>query len=63
MIGGRFMLNIGDKVKMNGKYFVADDNKGRIFSVAAEPKFVFGKLCVWLQGYRGCYLVDGLERV
>lgn len=57
------MLSIGDKVRMNGKYFVADDNKGRIFSVVAEPKFVFGKLCVWLQGYRGCYLVDGLERI
>lgn len=57
------MLQIGDKVKMNDKYYVSDKNKERVFTVKTEPQEVGGTLCVWLEGYRGCYAVDGLSKV
>lgn len=57
------MLNVGDKVKMNDKYYVSDVNKEKIFTVKAGPQEVGGSLCVWLEGYRGCYAVDGLSKV
>lgn len=56
-------MNVGDKVKMNGKYYVSTANRGKIFTIIAEPKMVFGKLCVWLSGCRGCYVADGLDLV
>lgn len=57
------MLQIGDKVKMNDKYYVSDKNKEKVFTVKTEPQEVGGALCVWLEGYRGCYAVDGLSKV
>ena len=57
------MLQIGDKVKMNDKYYVSDKNKEKVFTVKTEPQEVSGTLCVWLEGYRGCYAVDGLSKV
>lgn len=60
------MLKIGDKVKMNEKYHVSEQNKGRVFTVKTEPREVCGTLSVWLDGfpaYKGCYAVDGLDKV
>ena len=53
----------GDKVRMNGKYYVSEKNEGKIFTVRTEPQEVCGTLSVWLEGFRGCYAVDGLDIV
>jgi len=53
----------GDKVTMNNRYEVSEHNKRRVFEVISEPQ-KFGKVeCVWLKGFRGCYVVDGLDLV
>lgn len=57
------MLKVGDKVVMNNKYRVAEQNKGKVFTVRAEPQEVGGTMCVWLENYRGCYAADGLDKV
>lgn len=57
------MLKIGDKVKMNGKYYVSEQNKEKIFTVKSEPYEVCGTMSVLLEGFRGCYAADGLEKV
>lgn len=57
------MLKIGDRVKMNGKYYVSEQNKEKVFTVKTEPQEVCGTLSVWLDGYRGCYAADGLDKV
>ncbi len=57
------MLKIGDKVKMNGKYYVSEQNKEKVFTINAEPREVCGTLSVWLEGFKGCYAADGLEKV
>ena len=53
----------GDYVVMNNKYYVSEQNKGKVFKVTTEPQEVCGTLSVWLEGYRGCYAVDGLDLV
>lgn len=57
------MLEIGDKVVMNDKYCVADENKGKVFIVNTKPKEICGTVSVWLKGYRGCYAADGLTKI
>lgn len=57
------MLKVGDKVKMNEKYRVSDENKEKVFVVKSGPQEVCGTECVWLDGYRGCYATDGLDKV
>ncbi len=57
------MLKIGDRVVMNDKYYVSDKNKNKEFVVSSDPQNVCGTLSVWLEGYRGCYAVDGLTKV
>lgn len=57
------MIQPGDKVVMNNKYYVSEKNKGREFTVTAGPQEVCGTICVWLEGYRGCYAADGLTVV
>ena len=57
------MLRIGDKVIMNDKYYVSETNKGKEFIVRTEPQEVCGTICVWLEGYKGCYAADGLTKV
>ena len=57
------MIRKGDKVIMNGKYYVSEKNKGKKFTVVTEPTEVCGTLSVWLDGFRGCYAVDGLAKV
>lgn len=61
--GGSLMLKIGDKVTMNDKYYVSEKNRGKLFTVNSEPQDVCGTLSVWLDGFRGCYAVDGLDKV
>lgn len=57
------MLVVGDKVFMNDKYRVSENNRGKKFTVIAGPREVCGTMCVWLEGYRGCYAEDGLTKV
>lgn len=42
------MIRKGDKVIMNGKYYVSEKNKDKEFIVSAEPTEVCGTLSVWL---------------
>lgn len=53
----------GDKVKMNDRYYVSEKYINKEFTVITEPQEVGGTLCVWLEGYRGCYAVDGLTKI
>lgn len=53
----------GDKVIMNDKYHVSDENKSKVWVVASEPWLVCGTLVVKLQGKSGGYAVDGLDLV
>lgn len=57
------MLKPGDKVKMNDKYYVSEVNKERVFTVKSEPWEVCVTLVVRLEGYSGCYAMDGLTKV
>lgn len=57
------MIQKGDKVIMNDKYYVSEKNKGKEYIVTTEPTEVGGTLSVWLDGFRGCYAVDGLTKV
>ena len=61
--GDRRRIRKGDKVIMNDRYYVSEKNKGKEFIVATEPMEVCGTLSVWLEGFRGCYAVDGLVKV
>lgn len=53
----------GKKVIMNDKYYVSEKNKGKVFTVITEPYNVCGSDVVKLEGYSGCYAVDGLTVV
>lgn len=55
-------LNIGDKVIMNDKYFVAEKNKGRVFEVISNSQDICGTECVFLKYYVGAYAADGLTK-
>lgn len=57
------MITTGSKVIMNDKYYVSDKNKEKVFTVTAGPQEVCGTICVWLDGYKGCYAIDGLVEV
>lgn len=56
-------IKVGDKVKMNDKYRVAEKNKGMIFTVRSEPFEICGTTCVMLENYRGGYALDGLTKI
>ncbi len=56
-------IKVGDKVKMNDKYRVAEKNKGVIFTVRSEPFEICGTTSVMLEDYRGGYALDGLTKV
>lgn len=56
-------MKIGDKVAMTGKYYVPDKHRASIFTVVDGPRDICGTPCVWLEGYPGCYAVDGLRQV
>ena len=57
------MIAIGDKVVMNDRYHVPEQNKGKVFIVKSEPWNVCGTEVVRLEGYSGGYAVDGLTKV
>lgn len=54
------LLHKGYRVKMNGKYPVTEYQKGKIFTVNSEPRFIAGQMRVNLYGLSE-YPVDGLE--
>lgn len=56
-------MKIGDKVKMNDRYYVSEENKGKIWIVRSEPWMCCGTLVVKLEGKSGGYAVDGLDVV
>ncbi len=56
-------MKVGDLVVMNDKYYVSEKNKGKQFKITSGPQCVGGTMCVWLEGYRGCYAMDGLDKV
>jgi len=56
-------MKIGDKVTMNGKYYVSEENADKEFTVKSEPWDLCGTDCVLLKGYSGGYAVDGLDVV
>lgn len=56
-------MNIGDRVIMNDKYRVSENNKGKVFVVRSVQWDLCGTQCVLLEGYRGGYAVDGLTVV
>lgn len=55
------MFEIGYLVRMNGKYHVSEEKKGKVWEIASQPWDVCGKLVVKLKGMTGSYAVDGLE--
>lgn len=57
------MLKPGDKVKMNDRYYVSKENRGRVWTVCSEPWNCCGTMVVLLEGKSGGYAVDGLELV
>lgn len=54
-------MKIGDKVVMNDKYYVSEENKGKVWTVRSEPWESCGTLIVLLEGKSGGYAVDGLD--
>lgn len=60
---GESMVKVGDKVKMNDKYRVSEENKAKVFMVKAGPQDICGTMCVWLDGFKGAYAADGLDKV
>lgn len=57
------MLKIGDKVKMNSKYYVSEENREKVWTVQSEPWPVCGCMVVKLEGKAGGYAMDGLDLV
>lgn len=57
------MLKVGDKVVMNDKYRVSEENKGKVWVVRSEPWDCCGTTVVLLKGKSGGYAVDGLTKV
>lgn len=57
------MIKKGSKVKMNDKYYVSEQNKGRVFEVTSDPWDCCGAVLVKLKGISGGYALDGLNEV
>lgn len=57
------MLKPGDKVVMNDRYYVSEENKGKVWTVQSEPWNCCGTMVVKLEGKSGGYAVDGLYLV
>lgn len=57
------MLKPGDKVVMNDRYHVSEENRGKIWTVRSEPWDCCGTMIVKLEGKSGGYAVDGLDLV
>ena len=48
---------------MNDKYYVAEKNKGRVWTVLSDPFMCCGTLVVKLEGKSSVYAADGLDLV
>ncbi len=57
------MLKPGDKVVMNDRYHVSEENRGKVWTVQSDPWDCCGTMVVKLEGKAGGYAVDGLEKV
>jgi hypothetical protein len=57
------MLKPGDKVTMNNRYYVSEENRGKIWTVRSDQWDCCGTLVVKLEGKAGGYAVDGLDLV
>lgn len=57
------MLKVGDIVIMNDKYDVPEEYRNKKFVVKIEAEEICGTDVVWLEGFNGCYAVDGLTKV
>lgn len=57
------MLKVGDIVIMNDKYDVPEEYRDKNFVVKIEAEEICGTDVVWLEGFNGCYPVDGLTKV
>ena len=55
------MLKPGDKVVMNDRYHVSEENKSKVWTVKSEPWNCCGTMVVKLEGKAGGYAVDGLD--
>ena len=42
-------MKIGDKVVMNGKYYVSEENKNKVWTVRSEPWKCSGTLVVLIR--------------
>lgn len=56
-------IEIGDKVVMNNKYCVSEENKGKVWTVRSNPWNCCGTTVVLLEGKSGGYAIDGLDIV
>lgn len=56
-------LEVGDKVKTNGKYSVNEKEKGKVWVVKSNPWDFCGKAVISLKGYPSSYPIDGLDLV
>lgn len=56
-------LKIGDKVIMNGNYYVPSENRGVVFTIISKPFEVCGTTLVKLKDRSGGYAVDGLTKI
>ena len=64
----RVNIEKGDKVKMNDRYYVSPQNRGKIFKVTSNPFMLCGSLVVgiercWDGEPYGTYSADGLTKV
>lgn len=64
----RANIEKGDKVKMNDRYYVSLQNRGKIFKVTSNPFMLCGTLVVdiercWDGKLYSAYAADGLTRV
>lgn len=57
------MINVGDTVIMNDKYPVSEKYQGKEWLVKSEPFNICGTECVKLEGFTGCYALNGLTKV
>lgn len=48
---------------MNDKYYVSQENKGKVFKAVSEPYSVCGTMVVKLEEFAGCYALDGYKTV
>ena len=55
-------LAVGDVVRM-ARCAEAAKHQGDTFFISAGPQRVGGQLCVWLEGYSGCFACNCLDKV